>query len=217
MDQKLFPLINQQWHGSALDRIMALLSSFEAWILPLCLLVFFLLWRGGFRGYALVVCATLAVAINDGIISHSLKVFVNRPRPPQAEAGVRQVQLARATPRLLGVMQPPNINLSREPADLRSVVGHSFPSSHTINTISVALIVACFYRRFGWIAFIPALGVGYSRIYTGAHWPTDVCASIFIGLGSTLVLLALFEWLWAKAGRRWWPEFLQEHPSLLHS
>jgi undecaprenyl-diphosphatase len=217
MDQKLFPLINLQWHGPALDRIMALLSSFEAWILPLCLLVFFFLWRGGFRGYALVICAILSVAINDGIISHSIKVLVNRPRPHQTTQEVRQVELARATPRFLGVLQPPKVRMSEPPTDPKSVVGHSFPSSHTINTISVALLVACFYRRFGWIAFVPALGVGYSRIYTGAHWPTDVCASIFIGLGMTLVLLALYEWLWAWAGRRWWPEFLEEHPSLFHS
>ncbi|HEY3899439.1 MAG TPA: phosphatase PAP2 family protein [Chthoniobacter sp.] len=217
MDQKLFPLINQHWTAPALDRIMALLSNFEAWILPLCLLVFLFLWRGGFRGYALVICATLIVAVNDGIISHSLKMLVNRPRPHQTAERVRQVELAPAVPRFLGVMEPPKIKMSEPPADLKSVVGHSFPSSHTVNTISVALLVACFYRRFGWIAFIPAFGVGYSRIYTGAHWPTDVCASIFIGLGATLLLLAFFEWLWGRAGRRWWPEFLEAHPSLFHS
>ena len=83
--------------------------------------------------------------------------------------------------------------------------------------ISVALLVACFYRTCGWLAFIPALGVAYSRIYTGAHWPSDVFASIFLGLGATLVLLAAFEWLWKTAGGRWWPAFQERHPNLIHS
>jgi len=196
---------------------MALLSSFDAWILPLAVLVFLLLWRGGFRASALVICAAVIVGVNDGIISHSLKQLVNRPRPHQSLDDVRQVELARATPRLLGVLKPPKIKFSAALPDLKAVAGHSFPSSHTINTISVALLVACFYRRYGWLAFVPALGVAYSRIYTGAHWPSDVCASIFLGLGATLVLLAALEWLWTKSGRRWWPRFHERHPSLIHS
>ena len=114
-------------------------------------------------------------------------------------------------------MEPAKIKMSEPPTNPQSVVGHSFPSSHTINTISVALLVACFYRRFGWAAFIPALGVAYSRIYTGSHWPSDVCASIFIGLGATLLLLAFVRMALGKAGRRWWPRFQDRHPSLLHS
>jgi len=217
MDQKLFPLINQQWTGPVADRIMALLSCFDAWILPLVVLVFLLIWRGGFRGATLVVCAVVIVGVNDGIISHSLKALVNRPRPHQSTDNVRQVELARATPRLLGVMDPPKVKISVVLPTLKTAAGHSFPSSHTINTISVALLVACFYRRFGWLAFLPALGVAYSRIYTGAHWPTDVCASIFLGLGATLLLLATFEWLWTNAGGRWWPRFHERHPSLIPS
>jgi undecaprenyl-diphosphatase len=98
---------------------------------------------------------------------------------------------------------------------LAGIAGHSFPSSHTINTISLALLVACFYRRAGWLAFLPALGVGYSRVYTGAHWPSDVFASIFLGLGSTLLLLCLLEWLWRRCGGRWCPAVHERNPSLL--
>ena len=46
-----------------LDRIMALLSSFDAWVVPMLLLIAVLLWRGGFRGRAFVLCAGFIVGI----------------------------------------------------------------------------------------------------------------------------------------------------------
>ena len=223
MDEKLLLLINRQWISPVLDRVMALLSSFPAWVPLLLILVALLLWRGGFHARALVLCAAMIVGVNDGVISRTLKQLVGRPRPYESLDGVRQVDLGKATdfgkatPRLLALGKPLKIKLSEAPLDRSQIHGHSFPSSHTINTISVALLVACFYRRFGWLAFLPALGVAYSRIYTGAHWPTDVCASIFLGLGATLLLLATFEWLWTNAGGRWWPRFHERHPSLIPS
>jgi len=217
MDQKLLFLINRQWTGPMLDRLMALLSSFDAWVPPLVVLVAVLLWRGGFRGRALVICAGLIVGVNDGVVSHTLKQLVNRPRPHQSVDEVRVVDLARARPRILAVLLPPKIRISEAPPDLAAIQGHSFPSSHTINTISVALLVACFYRRRGWLAFLPALGVAYSRIYTGAHWPSDVLASIFLGLGLTLVLLGALEWLWKTNGGLLLTALRGQHPSLINS
>jgi undecaprenyl-diphosphatase len=215
MDLKLLFLINQAWTGPVRDRVMALLSSFDAWMPLLALLIAGMLWRGGFRARSLVVCAALIAGMNDGVISYSIKHLVNRPRPRNSVDGVREVDLARARPRLLAVFQPPRVTIADVPADQAATGGHSFPSSHTINTISLALLVACYYRRYGWLAFLPALGVGYSRIYVGAHWPTDVLASIFLGLGTTLVLFAILEWLWKIAGEKWWPQFRARHPSLV--
>jgi undecaprenyl-diphosphatase len=84
-----------------------------------------------------------------------------------------------------------------------------------MNTISVALVTACFYRRRGWLAFIPALLVAWSRIYTGSHWPTDIVISLLLGLGSTLLLLCSLEWLWRRLGARALPAIHKAHPSLL--
>jgi undecaprenyl-diphosphatase len=217
MDQKLLFLINRQWTGPVLDRVMALLSSFAAWTLPMLLLIALILWRGGFRARAFVLCAGLIVGINDGVISNTLKHLISRPRPYQSLDEVRQVDLAKATPRLLAITKPPKVKLSQALDNLQGIAGRSFPSSHTINTTSVALLAACFYRRRGWLAFLPALGVAYSRVYTGSHWPSDVLASIFLGLGSTLLMLGALEWLWQKYGGRLASAVHQQHPSLLHS
>src|SRR6266404_4662454 len=112
MDQKLLFLINRQWTSPVLDRIMALLSSFDAWVVPMLLLIAVLLWRGGFRARAFVLCAGFIVGINDGVISNSLKHLVNRPRPHQSVDGVRQVDLGKATPRMLAVTKPLKIKFS---------------------------------------------------------------------------------------------------------
>lgn len=217
MDQKLLFLINRQWTGPVLDYVMALLSSFDAWIPPMLVLIAILFWRGGFHARAFVLCAGLIVGINDGVISNSLKHLVGRPRPHQSIDGVRQIDLARTTPRIMALTKPLKIKLSEAAPDLSEISGRSFPSSHTINTTTVALLAALFFRRFGWLAFLPSLGVAYSRVYTGSHWPSDVFASIFLGLGTTLLLFGGVEWLWRKFGARFAPALHERHPSLLIS
>ena len=214
MDEKLLILINREWTNPVLDRVMAVVSSFATWAPLIALIVAFTLWRGGFRARAFVLTAALIVMVNDVVISNSIKHLVHRPRPFQEMDEVRQVRLAKSKPRLLAALEQPTIKLSdAEGAPHRS--GRSFPSSHTVNTISVALITACFYRRFGWIGFFPALLVAYSRIYSGAHWPSDVITSLFLGVGATLMLLALLDGLWRSWGGRILKELHAQHPSLL--
>ena len=214
MDQKLLFLINREWTGPALDRFMALMSSLPAWLPLLVIAGLLALWRGGFRARAFVLTAGLIVGINDGLVAHSMKRAVDRPRPHQVFDGVRVVDLAKATPRLLAVAKPASVKLSEAADDIEKIEGRSFPSAHTMNMISAALVAACFYRRRGWLAFVPALLVSYSRVYVGAHWPSDVVTSIFLGLGATLLLLAACEMLWRRQAARFFPQLHAAHPSL---
>lgn len=213
MDQKLLFLINREWTHPLLDRFMAIVSSFDLWTVPLIVLVIFLLKRGGFTGRAMVLTALLVVAINDGLVSRTLKHLVDRPRPHQALSDVRQVELAKARPRLLALSKPMVVKMSR--SSLKDVEGRSFPSSHTINTISVALVAIAFYRRALWV-LLPALLVAYSRVYTGSHWPSDVLTSLFLGLGVTCLWLAFFEAAWRRFGPKLMPQSFAAHPTLFH-
>jgi undecaprenyl-diphosphatase len=213
LDQQLLFLINREWTSPALDLFMAVVSSFDVWLPLVILLGLGIALRGSFRLRAFLATALLVVAINDGLVSRSLKRLVDRPRPHQSHNDVRQVDLAKAKPRVLAVFKPVKVKMSRN--TLQDVDGRSFPSSHTMNTISVALVAGCFFGRRAWWAFLLSALVGYSRIYTGAHWPSDVLTSIFLGLGATMLWLAIFEWLWRTRAAHLLPRLHSAHPSLL--
>ena len=213
---KLLFLINQQWTSPFLDRLMALASCLPAWTPPALLLLLFILIRGSFRSRTWLLVSLLILGINDGLIANPLKKLVNRPRPYQVVADLRIVDLAKATPRILAIRQPPTVKISEPsiPDPTRPIAGRSFPSAHTTNTLALALITACFYRRFGWLAFFPALLVGYSRIYVGSHWPSDVLFSILLSLTTTSLLLLLAAFLWKRSAHRLFPRLHLDHPRL---
>ncbi len=213
MDQKLLFLINREWTSPAADRLMALVSSWDVWMPIFIILLLFLVLKGTFRARAFVVTVGVIVGINDGVVYNSLKHLIGRPRPHQVLDGIRVVDLAKAKPRILAVLKPPVVKASRP--NLNDVVeGRSFPSSHTTNLVCAALVAVCFFGvRAAWVFVVAAL-VGYSRIYVGAHWPSDVITSIFLGLGTGALLLAGLDALWRRRGARWLPSVHRLHPSL---
>jgi undecaprenyl-diphosphatase len=211
MDRKLLLLINRQWTGPALDRIMAVFSSFDLWAPLFVLGAVLLLWRGNFHLRAGLLVALLAAGVSDGLVCNPLKHLVGRPRPHQAISDLRMVDLAKARPSLLALPQPIKVTFSRaEPGK----PGRSFPSSHTTNMTAVATVAALFLR-WGWTLFPVPLLVGYSRIYTGVHWPSDVVTSlvfgVLVGLGCTWGAAAL----WRRLAPRWLPRLAALHPHLL--
>ena len=212
MDRKLLLLINRDWTGPFLDRLMAVFSSLDFWLPFLIAGAVTLLIRGGFRGRAFLVVALLTIGFSDGLVSNTLKHQVNRLRPPQALGGVRQVDLAKAKPRLLALASPLVVRIAPAPAG--GPIGRSFPSAHTINMTAMAVVIAFFFGRAGWLAGLVALLTGYSRIYTGAHWPSDVAASVFLGSGLGLFTVVVVELAWRRGASRWWPGLAGRHPSL---
>jgi undecaprenyl-diphosphatase len=210
MDQTLFHFINQQWTSRFLDLFMAAVSDSEIWR-PLFIAVgVSALLFGGFKERAFVICLALSLLIGSQVTG-ALKSAVDRRRPKQVET-VRMVQLQKARPKFLTLSQKPTIRFS-DSSD-RSRSGPSFPSGHVATNTIIAVFCTMFYRR-GWLYWFVTAAVGYSRIYLGAHWPSDVIATVFLGVGESLFLLAVFEWIWKILGRKWTPQLFARHPSLI--
>jgi undecaprenyl-diphosphatase len=212
MDQALFHLINERWTHPALDLFMAAISDVEIWkplliVVGLCLLIFL-----GFKGRAFVVCLTLALVLADYLLVSTLKTAINRGRPKQVQQ-VRMVQLERTSPRFMTLFKKPTIRYSDETDRTKS--GPSFPSGHVMDNMIIGTMCVLFFRRWGWLYFILAAAIAWSRMYLGAHWPSDVVGTAFLAVGEALLVLVLAEMAWRKCAPRWMPGLFERHPRLI--
>ncbi len=122
------------------------------------------------RPTAAVFLGTMALGATLNVI---LKVIIGRPRPLGALTGTALA---------------------------------SFPSGHTIMvTLLMGMLPIAVYvvtkQRWAWraavgFAVVVIAGVGFSRIYLGAHWPTDVIGGIAVGMMLVAAAeLALVRWI----------------------
>jgi undecaprenyl-diphosphatase len=165
---------------------MPAISAIEAWMPLLVLLALVLVMRGGRKARVMFLCAALAIGIGDALVSNTLKKLVGRVRPSDAIEGVIKRDLPKASPAVMRLFAAPTKEISRPRGELR---GKSFPSSHTVNMFAVATVVACFYRRIGLGIYLLAAAVAWSRIYCGAHWPSDIPPSMALGVLTGLAVV----------------------------
>ncbi|NUP60423.1 MAG: phosphatase PAP2 family protein [Pseudarthrobacter sp.] len=69
----------------------------------------------------------------------------------------------------------------------------SMPSGHSASAVAFAVGAGLVRPSLGAALAPAAAGVAYSRVHTGAHWPSDVLFGSAIGAGAALVT------------RHWWP------------
>jgi undecaprenyl-diphosphatase len=138
-----------------------------------------LMWLGHHRE-ALLVALVVAVGTALGTVA---KRVTERPRPPVANA----------------IIELPT--------------SYSFPSGHTLAALLLWTVIAFVVVRVAhrqWVRVVAVAGgfslmvlVGFSRVYLGVHWPSDVLASWLLGVAWLSVAIGGFlSWeRWADSTR----------------
>lgn len=170
IDLELLSIVNRPG-GAFLDAAMAAASN-RGVLLALAALMGIYLWlKSPHRALAAVLFA-IAIGAADLVSVRIVKPEVARVRPCRAD--------------------PAHVV-----APLGCGAGQSFPSTHAADTAAAAAIVSWAAPRLSPLAIAVTLVVGVSRVYLGAHWPTDVLAGWALGaaLGTAVVLIARLRYL----------------------
>ena len=69
----------------------------------------------------------------------------------------------------------------------------SFPSGHTAASFAAATAIYAINKRWGIAAYLYVAVMGFSRLYLGVHFPTDVLAGAVVGTLAALIVLKVME------------------------
>lgn len=156
-----------------LTRVNRVLSDWvwDPWTLrALAVVVALLLLRRGHRRLALWVVGTLLAAAG---VQQGVKALVGRERP-----------------------------VWREPVDTASFA--AFPSGHAMTAAVVCGLLLWVFALvgrepwYGWgtavgLAVVSVLGVGWTRVHLGVHWPSDVLAGWLMGWWCVAVAVVAYR------------------------
>ncbi len=137
-----------------MDWLMPKITSLGAAGLIWIVLSILLLWRKGHRKCGVKMIVSLVLCLVIGLLL--LKNIIARPRPCWINDGIAM--------------------LVAVPKD------YSFPSGHTMSSISSAVLLFREDRKIGIPACILAVLIAFSRLYLYVHFPSDVFAGTVIGI-----------------------------------
>jgi undecaprenyl-diphosphatase len=153
MDKKLFRALNQfTGHYRFLDIIMIMISKKLRYLFAFILLIMW--FRNNY--HRRIVSFAVISAIITFFLTNVIKLFYFKPRP----------------------FLKNRVNLL---APVPSKKNSTFPSKHTTLAFAVAISVLFYKRTLGFILSILAFLSGFSRIWMGQHYPTDIIGSAIIG------------------------------------
>ncbi|MCB1059318.1 MAG: phosphatase PAP2 family protein [Calditrichaeota bacterium] len=184
-DRGVFGMVNQMFTSSFFDAIMPMLSDRTLWLVPLGLIWIVFFFRTSRRGRIVALCCFVVVAATDQLSSAVIKPTVKRIRPCNVIAQTHYYDEDR------------DLWIYTDKFAMTTYKSsYSFPSSHAANMAGQAIYWSYFYPQISPVLIAGALAVGYSRVYLGYHYPSDVAAGYLIGiLVALLVAWPLRVWV----------------------
>lgn len=167
IDQSVLEFVNQTIRNPVFDAIMPIISRYGsyAWVGLVGLVVLFDKRSGLSNAHLLLTSMLVGWVITEEV----LKPLFHRPRPYLANLGIQ-----------VHTLLPLQSNAS-------------FPSGTAVVSLAILVPFVICYRRSNtkFLAIIWGFLLLLSRVYVGAHYPSDVIAGLLIG--STVGLM--FVWL----------------------
>lgn len=164
IDHQLFLLVNRGMANSFFDFVMPLMRSRFFWSpLYLFLIVYILKTNTSKKGILTIAFLLITFTLTDFISAGIFKETFQRLRPCNDPEFMQYV---------------------------RNIVGcgsgYSFVSSHASNHFGLAIFLSLYFSDKIWIGrlfIIWAAVISFAQIYVGVHFPFDILAGMFLGIG----------------------------------
>ncbi len=157
-DLSILRFIRGNMRCGFLDWLMPIVTKLgDAGIIWIVIAVVFLFFKKTRRtGAAMGVAMLLGLAVGNGL----LKNWIARPRPFD----------------VIGRAVHPDQLLIDPPTD------YSFPSGHTLSSFAAATAIYRDHTLLGFIAYVVAGFIAFSRMYLYVHYPTDILGGVVLGI-----------------------------------
>jgi undecaprenyl-diphosphatase len=172
IDREILLAVNHSGHA-CLDEVMVLISQRLTWI-PLYLLLAVMMFKAGRKNFIYGLLAVAVLILLSDQTSVLIKNSVERYRPCHHAELKSKLNLPDGCGGLYG-----------------------FPSSHAANTAAISVFLFLFFRQnrkiIGWVMTGYCLLVGFSRVYLGRHYVTDILSGWLLGAAIGLLLFFAFQ------------------------